>query len=77
VYDAFTSRCFYVPAAELGAGRRSISLRLRETRNGQSVGIRYAEDYADPHDASQKSLEVEPAGFEPATSSVQGTRSPN
>jgi PD-(D/E)XK endonuclease len=46
VYDRTTDRCFYLPADELGAGRSVVSLRLSPTRNGQSVGIRYAEDYA-------------------------------
>jgi hypothetical protein len=77
VYDATSARCFYVPAEELGSGRVMISLRLRETRNGQSVGIRYAEDYADPSEPAQVALEVEPAGLEPAASSVQARRSPN
>jgi PD-(D/E)XK endonuclease len=77
VYDASTERCFYVPAAELGEGRWSISLRLRETKNGQSDGIRYARAYADPDDPPQRSLEVEPAGLEPAPSRMQTGRSPN
>lgn len=77
VYDASTDRCFYVPAAELGEGRWTISLRFRETRNGQSVGIRYADDYVDLRDPPQRSLEVEPAGLEPAPSRMQAGRSPN
>jgi hypothetical protein len=52
-------------------------LRLRETRNGQSIGIRYAEDYAHPTDPAQRVLEMEPAGLEPAASGLQSRRSPN
>lgn len=71
VFDASTSRCFYVPASELGTGRRVMHLRLTATRNCQSQRIRWAEDYAEPV------ARVEPAGFEPAASSVQGRRSTN
>jgi hypothetical protein len=45
-----------VPSAELGSGRSRIHLRLRKTRNGQSVGIRYAADYANPGDPPQQAL---------------------
>jgi hypothetical protein len=48
VYDATTSRCFYVPAAELGKGRASLHLRLKPARNGQHLRTRPAEDYRDP-----------------------------
>jgi hypothetical protein len=70
VYDAKTKRCFYIPASELGEGMSQIHLRLSATRNGQRAGIRYAADYAEPiRRAAQGQLaEVEPAGFEPATS---------
>ena len=46
VYDPVTDRCFYIPAHELGSGMSNLHLRLTPTRNGQSTGIRYAEDYA-------------------------------
>ena len=45
VYDRTTDRCFYLPASELGCGKWMLSLRLTPTRNHQSSGIRYAEDY--------------------------------
>jgi hypothetical protein len=45
VYDATTERCFYIPAAELGAGRHLMTLRLVRTRNNQRRGIHLAEDY--------------------------------
>jgi hypothetical protein len=45
VYDPTTDRCFYLGAEELGAGRSIIHLRLTPTRNSQSSGIRYAENY--------------------------------
>ena len=45
VYDAATECCYYVPAAELGAGRHEISLRLVPTRNNQRRGIHLAEHY--------------------------------
>jgi hypothetical protein len=47
IYDATTDRCFYVPACELGAGRSLIHLRLVPAKNGQSVGVRAANDYCD------------------------------
>jgi PD-(D/E)XK endonuclease len=47
IYDSSTDRCFYISAAELGEGRSQLHLRLEPTRNGQSVGIRYAKDYCD------------------------------
>ena len=76
-YDPTTDRCYYVPAAELGSGMRTLHLRLKPTRNSQEIGIRYAESYLDPEPVAQGVLEVEPAGLEPAASSVQGKRSPN
>lgn len=48
VYDATTSLCYYIPAAELGPGRSSIHLRLAPTRNGQQQGTRSASNYLDP-----------------------------
>lgn len=47
VYDSTTDRCYYVPAAELGAGRSQLHLRLDRPRNGQRLGIRMAADYLD------------------------------
>jgi hypothetical protein len=81
VYDATTRRCFYIPASELGEGRSSISLRLVPAANNQVIGTRSAEDYEDfpPRIMELKAAKerMEPAGLEPATSSVQGKRSPN
>jgi hypothetical protein len=48
VYDATTDRCYYVPAAELGTGRSTLSLRVAPARNGQRVGTRPAGNYLDP-----------------------------
>ncbi len=76
-YCPQTDRCYYVAAAELGAGRDEISLRLGPTKNGQRKGIRYAADYLDPVPPKQHGFEVEPAGLEPATSDLQSPRSPN
>jgi PD-(D/E)XK endonuclease len=76
VYDQTTDRCYYVPATELGNGRRELSLRLVPARNSQAVGVRYARDYVDPV-ARQQRLEMEPAGLEPATFAMQARRSPN
>ena len=57
-YEPTTRQCLYVPAAELGEGRSTITLRLAPTRNNQRSGIRMAAGY----------LVMEPAGFEPAAS---------
>ena len=48
VYDVTTDRCFYLPAAELGAGKNVLHLRLVEAKNCQRRGIRFADDYCDP-----------------------------
>ena len=48
VYDATTERIFYVPAVELGNGRREISLRLVPARNNQRLRVRMADDYRVP-----------------------------
>ena len=78
VYDRVTDRCYYIPAATLGEdGMRQMHLRFTPTKNGQRIGIRYAADYLDPLPPAQSPLEVEPAGLEPATSCLQGRRSPN
>jgi PD-(D/E)XK endonuclease len=45
VYDATTDRCYYIPAAQLGDGMMTMTLRLAPTRNNQVSGIRRAEDY--------------------------------
>jgi hypothetical protein len=45
VYDVTSGRCYYVPAGELGTGRRLLSLRLTPTRNSQRRGVRFAADY--------------------------------
>lgn len=76
VYDCTSERCFYCPSRELGTGRATLTLRLQPARNGQRLGIRDASDYLDPDFSCDPGL-VEPAGFEPATSSVQATRSAN
>jgi hypothetical protein len=47
VWEPVLDRCFYVPAAELGAGMNHLSLRLRPSRNNQIRGIRMAERYTD------------------------------
>jgi hypothetical protein len=70
VYDSTIDRCFYIPARELGGGRSMLHLRLAPSQNGQRKGTRRAEDYRDLG-------EMEPAGFEPATSRMQTGRSPN
>ncbi len=80
VYEPTTDRCYYVPAKELGVGRRVIHLRLEPTRNNQGLGIRFAEDYLDPEPRQQvliRDREMEPAGLEPATFRMQTERSPN
>jgi hypothetical protein len=81
VFDASTGRCFYVPASELGEGRSSISIRLAPAANNQAIGIRNADDYEGfpPRVTQLSALDegMEPAGLEPAASSVQGKRSPN
>jgi hypothetical protein len=73
VYDKTSDRCYYISSSELGSGRDLLTLRLVAPKNCQRVGIRWADDYR----TLEPSLRMEPAGFEPATSSVQGKRSPN
>jgi hypothetical protein len=74
VYDSTTECCFYLPSWELGkAGRNLLHLRLKPARNNQRTGIREANAYLDPDLSRDPSME--PAGIEPATSSVQATRS--
>jgi hypothetical protein len=48
VFDASSSRCFYIPATELGEGRSVLHLRLKPALNRQRVGTRLAEDYSVP-----------------------------
>jgi hypothetical protein len=45
VWDCELDRCFYIPAAELGNGMNSLTLRLAPSRNNQSSGVRLAEAY--------------------------------
>ena len=70
VFDATTERCFYIPAAELGEGRKSITLRLEPCSYNRLRDVRFARDY-------ETMTTVEPAGLEPATSRMQTGRSPN
>ncbi len=78
VFDAPTDRCFYIPASELGTGRKMIHLRVAPTRNSQEIGIRHAADYEHPEPAAQQNIKyMEPAGLEPAASRMQTGRSPN
>jgi Holliday junction resolvase-like predicted endonuclease len=51
VYDRSTNRCYYVPAQKLGAtGRSVMHLRVAPARNGQRLGINFAENYLEPSD---------------------------
>jgi len=45
VYDATSDRCYYVPAAELGKGRSTLTLRLTPAKNAQVRGVRDAAGY--------------------------------
>ena len=45
VYDLTSDRCYYVPAAMLGAGRDLMHLRLTPARNGQLRGVNLASDF--------------------------------
>jgi hypothetical protein len=45
VYDVTTTRCYYVPAEELGEGMNTVTLRLVPTRNQQRRRTRRASDY--------------------------------
>jgi PD-(D/E)XK endonuclease len=75
VYDRTSDCCYYCPSTELGHGRSELTLRLTPARNGQRMGIRDARDYIDPDLDSDPRME--PAGLEPATSTVQASRSSN
>ena len=73
VWDATTDACFYVPAVELGNGRRQISLRLSPSKNNQMLGVRDAEQYTrfgNERCVHPEQMRMEPAGFEPAASGV-------
>lgn len=48
VYDRTSSRCFYIPASELGEGRSILHLRLKPALNKQYIGTRPAERYLIP-----------------------------
>jgi hypothetical protein len=48
VYDRTSSRCYYVPASELGEGRSILHLRLKPALNKQYLGTRPAENYLLP-----------------------------
>jgi len=45
VYDVTSDSCYYVPASELGSGRRIMHLRLVPTKNFQRSGIHWADNY--------------------------------
>ena len=47
VYDRTTDRCYYIPARELGDGRRELRLRVSPAKNNQRAKIRLAADYLD------------------------------
>jgi hypothetical protein len=63
VFDATTSRCFYIPSA-VWNGQIAVSLRLVATNNGQSKKIRFAKDFeqlvGSPHDPSSSSAVTAP-----------------
>ncbi len=49
VYDHTSTRCFYIPARELGeAGRSIMHLRLKPALNKQHIGTRPADRYLAP-----------------------------
>jgi hypothetical protein len=48
VYDRTSSRCYYIPASELGEGRSILHLRLKPALNKQYLGTRPAENYLLP-----------------------------
>lgn len=76
VFDATTDRCYYVPSWILGVGGcGDLRLRLAPARNNQLLRVRHAEDYLDPD--FDRDPSVEPAGFEPAASTLQRSRSAN
>jgi PD-(D/E)XK endonuclease len=79
VYDRTTDRCYYIPARELGDGRRELRLRVTHAKNNQRAKIRFATDYLDLRDGPPGSgnARMEPAGFEPATFRMQTGRSPS
>jgi hypothetical protein len=77
-FDPVSDRCYYIPADELGSGRRRITLRLAPAKNNQVAGTRPAGEYLAPKSIRRcAGGEVEPAGFEPATFRMQTERSPN
>lgn len=53
VFDATSRLCCYIPAALLGRGKSTLSLRLTQPANNQRIGIRYAADFASPDAAAR------------------------
>lgn len=70
VYDERTARCYYIPAAELGHGRRELLLRLTPAKNNQRANVRFAERYLEldeqyehlRHRQTRRRRPPEPAG---------------
>ena len=72
---AYTRQRATSRAASFAGGRYQLSLRIAATRNSQRKGVRFAEDDLELESLRQRGME--PAGLEPAPSSVQRRRSPN
>ena len=62
MYDCTTDRCYYIPANELGEGRKQLLLRLTPPKNSQRAKIRFAEKYLALGDPPQVRFEMELAG---------------
>ena len=54
VYDRTTDRCYYIPACELGGGRRELLLRVAPAKNNQRARVRFADDYLDLRDTPRR-----------------------
>jgi hypothetical protein len=77
IYDPTVDQCFYIPAVELGNGKRTLHLRLAPPSYNRSADIRWARDYQALGPPVHPRPRVEPAGLEPATSRMQTECSPN
>ncbi len=72
-YDCTTECCYYLPSRELGDGRNTADAAT--AAGSELPAHRHSKRFRLYGSGSSADPAMEPAGFEPATSSVQATRS--